>query len=79
MTHYGKAGVYLWLGAYDQVATTPDLDTDIALQWDRFPASFRNSPGFKRTLERLGVVAYWRKHGFPPQCRAEGEADFECK
>ena len=79
ITHHGKAGVYLWLGAYDQVATALDLDSDTAVQWERIPASFRNSAGFKRTLERLGVVTYWRKHGFPPQCRPVGDADFECK
>ena len=79
ITHMGKTGIYLWLGAYDQVATAEDNDAELAIAWERFPASFRNSAGFKRTLERLGVVAYWRKHGFPPQCRASGNADFECK
>ncbi len=79
ITHHGKAGVYIWLGAYDQVATALDLNSDTAVQWERIPASFRNSAGFKRTLERLGVVTYWRKHGFPPQCRPVGDADFECK
>jgi len=49
------------------------------LQWERFPASFRNSAGFKKSLERLGVVDYWRNHGFPPQCQVEGDADFQCK
>jgi len=79
MVRLGKAGVYLWLGAYDQVATAPDNTTDIIITWERFPASFRNSSGFKKSLERLGVVAYWRKHGFPPQCRAIGATDFECQ
>ena len=74
----GKAKSYLWLGAYDKVATAEDI-TNLVVQWERFPASFRNSAGFKRTLERLGVVAYWRKHGFPPQCRPVGATDFECK
>ena len=79
MIRLGKAGVYLWLGAYDQVATAPDNTTDIIIVWERFPASFRNSAGFKKSLERLGVASYWRKHGFPPQCRAIGDSDFECK
>ena len=75
----GKTKSYLWLGAYDKVATAEDNTTNIVVAWDRFPASFRNAAGFKRTLERLGVVVYWRKHGFPPQCHAVGEVDFECK
>lgn len=73
----GKAKSYLWLGAYDKVATAEDI-VNLLLQWERFPASFRNSAGFKKTLERLGVPAYWRKHGFPPQCRPVGASDFEC-
>ncbi len=75
----GPAKAYLWLGAYDQLATDADSDTDMIVAWERFPASWRNSPGFKHTLERLGVVAYWRAHGFPPQCRPIGATDFECK
>lgn len=79
MTQMGKAGVLLWLGAYDQVATAEGNDAELVIAWERFPASFRNSPGFKKTLERLAVVAYWREHGFPPQCHPIGATDFECK
>ena len=25
-----------------------------------------------------GLPAYWRKHGFPPQCRPVGADDFKC-
>lgn len=45
---------------------------------DRIPASFRNFPGFKCTHRTLRVLAYWRAHGFPPQCRAVGKTDFTC-
>jgi TolB-like protein len=78
---FSRAKAYLWLGDYDQVADATDDDdpTNIIAAWERVPASFRNSPGFKRLLERLGVPAYWRKHGFPPQCRPLGATDFECK
>jgi len=38
----------------------------------------RNSAGFKQIIERLGILAYWRKHGFPPICRAQGGNDFTC-
>jgi len=77
---FSRAKAYLWLGTYDEVATTDDLDpTNDMVAWEIVRPSFRNSPGFKRLLERLGVPAYWRKHGFPPQCRPVGEADFDCK
>jgi TolB-like protein len=74
----GPSRAYLWLGNYDGVATAADIDNDVIVAWERFPVDFRNSPGFKKTLERLGVSAYWREHGYPPQCRAIGKTDFEC-
>jgi hypothetical protein len=46
--------------------------------WDRYPAGWRNSPGMKSKLQAQGVVAYWRKHGVPPQCHAVGVDDFSC-
>ena len=73
-----RAKTYLWLGDYERAANSPDNTSDELLAWEPYPPTFRNSPGFKRTLERLGVVTYWRKHGYPPQCRPLGEADFEC-
>ena len=70
--------VRLWLGDYEQVAASPDLDTDALVQWEPdFPA-FRKSAAFKTVIERLGIAAYWREHGYPPQCRALGQQDFTC-
>lgn len=74
----GQSRVHLWLGDFDGVATAPDIDNDVIVAWERFPPAFRNSPGFKRTLERLAVTTYWREHGYPPQCRAVGKDDFTC-
>jgi hypothetical protein len=70
--------VYLWLGDFDKVGETDDSETDEFVAWDRDPPGFRNSNGFKRKLTRHGVQAYWRAHGFPPQCRAVGAKDFTC-
>jgi TolB-like protein len=68
----------LWLGDYEQLAASPDLDTDGLVQWEpAFPA-FRKSAAFKTVIERLGIAAYWRQHGYPPQCRALGNQDFTC-
>ena len=70
--------LYLWLGDYDSVGTSDDRVTTAIIAWDRHPASWRNSPGMKRKLEKMGVAAYWRAKGFPPQCHPVGAKDFTC-
>jgi adenylate cyclase len=78
LVQLGLSHPYLWLGDFAKAGTTDDALSGAIVSWERFPAGFRNSPGFKRRLERNGVLAYWRTHGFPPQCRAVGEQDFTC-
>jgi len=46
--------------------------------WDPRHADFRRSPHFARIIRGYGYDKYWRKHGFPPQCRAIDETDFVC-
>ena len=70
--------LYLWLGDYEAVATSDDRVATTIVAWDRYPPTFRNSPGMKQKLEKMGVVAYWRAKGFPPQCRPVGAKDFNC-
>ncbi|CAN5324203.1 hypothetical protein BH11PSE14_BH11PSE14_05840 [soil metagenome] len=70
--------LYLWLGDYDDVGTSDDRITTTMVAWDRYPAGFRNSPGMKLKLESMGVPAYWRAKGYPPQCRPVGDKDFTC-
>ena len=72
------AHLYLWTGDFDSVGELDLSQSGELVAWDRYPPGFRNSRGFKRLLERSGVVAYWRKHGFPPQCHAVGATDFSC-
>jgi TolB-like protein len=74
----GRSHPYVWLGAFDRVGDLDEGVTTPIIAWERFPPAWRNSPGFKRRLERNGVLAYWRSHGFPPQCRAVGARDFTC-
>jgi hypothetical protein len=38
----------------------------------------RKTERFKKVVSDLGLVAYWRARGFPPQCRRFGETDFTC-
>jgi hypothetical protein len=46
--------------------------------WYPYPLEFRNSPHRKRLMRLVGMPVYWRKHGYPPQCRPLGADDFEC-
>jgi TolB-like protein len=46
--------------------------------WDPAYGGLRATSAFKRIVVRLGLPAYWREHGYPPQCRAVGRTDFAC-
>jgi len=74
----GEEKVHLWLGEYDLVAMAPDLSSDSLVHWEPGYPRFRSSPAFKAVVERLDIAAYWRAHGYPPQCRAVGKRDFTC-
>lgn len=41
--------------------------------WDKEFAFLRRDPAFQDYLRRNGILDYWRKHGFPEQCRPQGE------
>lgn len=69
---------HMVLRAYDRAAAWEGRITTLVSYWDPVHAGFRNSPAFRRILERLGVPAYWREHGYPPQCRPAGAGDYEC-
>ena len=58
---------------YDQLQSS-----ELAYWWYPYPLEFRNSPHRKRLMREFGMPVYWRKHGYPPQCRPLGADDFEC-
>jgi adenylate cyclase len=66
------------LGAYDLAAEAESLQFTAVLFWDPAHAGMRGTPAFKRIVEQIGIPAYWREHGYPPQCRPVGRTDFEC-
>lgn len=43
------------------------------LLWTRDLAWLRRDPAFQDYLRDTGILAYWRRHGFPSQCRPDGE------
>ena len=55
-----------------------DMKADGVEMWDASYAKYRRSSQFKARIENSGVLDYWRKHGFPPQCHAVGVDDFAC-
>ncbi len=73
-----QSHVLLWLGDYDSAGTADERVTSGIVAWDRYPPTWRNSPGMKHKLEAMGVAAYWRAKGFPPQCHPAGATDFNC-
>ncbi len=67
----------LLLGDYALAAESMGSVTTVQ-QWDPGNEGLRGSPAFKRMVERTNAPAYWREHGFPPQCRPLPGDDFEC-
>ena len=43
------------------------------LLWTKDLAYLRRDPAFQRFLHDNGILAYWRAHGFPSQCRPAGD------
>jgi len=74
----GQHTVGLLLRDYASAAAATPLSGTTVEFWDPAYEGLRASPAFKRILEALNVPAYWRAHGFPPQCRPLGETDVEC-
>jgi TolB-like protein len=74
-------GKFIWglmLRDYGLAADDAAVSGTLVEFWDPTYEGLRKSPAFKRILENFNVPHYWRAHGFPPQCRPLGEADFEC-
>jgi tetratricopeptide (TPR) repeat protein len=46
--------------------------------WHPIMREVRAEPGFKELIRSVGLDSYWRESGWPEQCRAVGNDDFEC-
>ena len=69
----------LWvLKAYDQVATVTLAEAPI-VWWIPRGQGWLHSDARKTMIQRWRLPEYWRKHGFPPQCKPLGASDFDCK
>src|SRR5215472_14048338 len=65
----------LVLKAYEEITSS---DMSPAIWWAR-DDTWLKSQSRKRLMQSWHLPEYWRKHGFPPQCRPIGESDFECR
>ena len=75
---FDNAGFHLLMRAYDRAASYVGRLTTLVSQWDPVRADFRQSMAFRQIIERQGIPAYWREHGYPPACRPRGADDYEC-
>lgn len=63
----------------------PITDYDATLRYEIFHvwlpdyAAYRRTKNFKDMMRAFGIEPYWRRHGFPPQCRPLGAKDFTCQ
>ncbi len=62
------------LKQYDKLTASFTL----TLWWNDTDPDFLKSPHRKRLIREAGLPEFWREHGYPPQCRAVGDDDFEC-
>ena len=65
----------LLLKAYGAI-TSASMDPPI---WWARDDEWLKSQSRKRLMQSWHLPEYWHKHGFPPQCRPIGDADFECR
>ncbi len=77
ISRYGAAP-HFWMGNFPKTVAIQDTLSGSIVTWEKYPPGFQKSPAFKAMMVRDGVLAYWREHGFPPQCRAVGAQDFTC-
>jgi TolB-like protein/tetratricopeptide (TPR) repeat protein len=66
---------------YSLLNSIGNYERPLLLTYHWIPAmrAYRQSPEFKAHMMASGLPDYWRRHGFPPQCKPVGDDDFECR
>jgi hypothetical protein len=64
------------LKAYDQIVVS--VSPDPPIWWAPSDTAWLQSQSRKRMMLYWHLPDYWRRHGFPQQCRPLGDSDFEC-
>jgi TolB-like protein len=73
--YFGDPETALTLLRTPTIRTNP---TDFTRFWRPVARDVRKLPGFKQLARDLGLVDYWREHGWPDLCKPVGSDDFEC-
>jgi len=47
--------------------------------WAPLARGYRQSKYFKQMAREKNYLSYWRENGFPAECHAVGDDDFECQ
>jgi hypothetical protein len=47
--------------------------------WAPYLQTWRRSDAFRQRVRSSGMLAHWKKHGWPDLCRPVGTDDFECE
>ncbi len=63
--------ITMGLGDFDVLPNTGS-------QWLKSAKAYRQSSQFQAYIIKAGIFNYWKKQGFPPQCRPLGDDGFEC-
>lgn len=79
---------YLMIGATDEFADalrarrlrgeTSRASFYLFFAWRALFDEKKATPAFRNLMRALGLTAYWRSHGWPQKCRADGDDDFAC-
>jgi hypothetical protein len=54
------------------------LGERLASAWSSRRKDLLTDPRFADLLREMGLVDYWKEHGWPDRCRPEGDGDFAC-
>jgi hypothetical protein len=53
-----------------------DADNAWWVLWDPDMVEFRKDPRFAELVSELGLMDFWRDHGWPDFCRPDGDSLF---
>jgi TolB-like protein/DNA-binding winged helix-turn-helix (wHTH) protein len=67
-----------YLGDTERALDLMEAYPDPWSMWMPHFATVRSTSRFKRLIETLGLVDYWRTYGWGDHCQPVGETDFEC-
>ena len=65
-------------GRFDVITDTFWGNMPMFWMWEPNLQPWRRSESFRERVRESGMLAYWRKYGWPDLCRPVGEENFEC-